>query len=94
MPQTSDMAAFDRLPKAVRARLAASRFDLPAAAVAADKREHGLSAAETVALVGELEGWAAAAEATAVRGEGNRLSPASPPRIDEMVDRIRGNAFR
>ena len=89
MTAASEMAAFDRLPKTVRARLAASRFDFKAEAIAADRRTHRLSVSETVAFIGEMEAWAVAAERSAANGAGNRLTPALPPRVDEMVDRIR-----
>lgn len=90
MTAASDMAAFDRLPAAVRARLAASRFDFKAAAIAADRRTHRLTVAETVAFIGEMEAWAADAEREAARTASNRLAPGNPPRVGDMVDKIRG----
>jgi hypothetical protein len=89
MTAASEMAAFDHLPAAVRARLAASRFDFKAVTIAADRRAHRLSVAETVAFIGEMEAWAAEAERFAAIGDGNRLTPSLPPRVDEMVQRIR-----
>lgn len=80
-----EMAAFDRLPRAVRARLAASRFNFRPTAIAADRRAHGLDVAETVAFIGALERWAVDAERDAVPEAGNRLEPARPPRVEEIV---------
>jgi hypothetical protein len=89
MTAASEMAAFDRLPAAVRARLAASRFDFKATAIAADRRTHRLTVAETVAFIGEMEAWAAEAERGGARTASNRLAPGNPPRVDEIIQRIR-----
>ena len=85
-----EMAAFDRLPRAVRLRLAASRFDFRPTAISADRRAHRLNVPETVALIAALENWARDAEGDAVRDEAtNRLTPSAAPRVGDLVRQLR-----
>lgn len=88
--QAREMAAFDRLPMAVRNRLSGSRFNFKAGAIASERRLHRLSLTETLALLDELELWAAEAERNAKPIDGNRIGADRPPNVEAMVDRIRG----
>lgn len=83
------MAAFDRLPAAVRRRLAESPFDFSPVRLAEDRQTFGLDAAATVAFIEELEAWGRA-ELARAKGvdDGNRLDAATEPDVEAMVERV------
>ncbi len=79
MVSRGHMDAFDRLPPAVRRRLADGPFNYDARAVARTGRRHGLSGAEIVAFIDALDAHSRSVLSRAVRiGGENRMHAPDP----------------